>query len=116
MTKHGETDALRGANPAALRGANRKALRARAHPLRPLVHVGEGGLSEAVLRAVAQALLDHELIKVRLHEPDDKKALARDLAEGADAHLCGVVGHTVILYRAHPENPRADLAQLAGAA
>jgi RNA-binding protein len=101
---------------APLGSAGRKALRARAHGLRPVVHVGEGGLSEGVVRAVEQALLDHELIKVRLHEPDDKKALARALAEGVHAHLCGLVGHTVILYRPHPEKPRSDLAQLAGAA
>lgn len=99
-----------------LGGAGRKALRGRAHALRPVVHVGEGGLSESVVRAVGQALLDHELIKVRLLEPEDKKALARDLARRADAHLCGLVGHTVILYRPHPEKPRADLAQLAGSA
>jgi RNA-binding protein len=97
-----------------LRGAGRKALRARAHALRPVVHVGEDGLSDGVLRAVEQALLDHELIKVRLHEPEDKKALARALADATRAHLCGLVGHTVILYRPHPENPRPDLVQLAG--
>jgi RNA-binding protein len=105
--------ALRGASPAALRGASRKALRARAHPLRPIVHVSGSGLSAGVLSAVEQALLDHELIKVRLLEPDSKKTLARELAETTGAHLCGLVGHTVILYRPHPENPRADLAQLA---
>ena len=99
----------------ALRGFQRKHLRKLAHPLKPVVHVGSAGISAPVLGALEKALADHELVKVRLHEPDDKKALARDLAEGADAHLCGVVGHTVILYRAHPENPREDLAQLAGA-
>ena len=94
---------------AALGSASRKALRARAHSLRPVVHVGEGGLSAGVLRAVDQALLDHELVKVRLHEPEDKKALAGALAEATHAHLCGLVGHTVILYRPHPEDPRIEL-------
>jgi len=96
-----------------LRGRARKALRARAHPLRPVVHVGEGGLSESVIAAVVSALLDHELVKVRLHEPEDKKVAARTLADSTDAHLCGLVGHTVILYRPHPEKPREELAQLA---
>ena len=45
----------------------------------------------------------------RLHEPDDKKALAAELAELAGAQLCGLVGHTVILYRRHPETPRIRL-------
>jgi RNA-binding protein len=96
-----------------LGGRARRALRARAHALRPLVHVGESGLSPGVLRAVDAALADHELVKVRLHGPEDKKAQARALADASDAHLCGLVGHTVILYRPHPEAPRPDLAQLA---
>ena len=59
-----------------------------------------------VVRAVDAALLAHELIKVRLHEPEDKKAAARHLAESTGAALCGLIGHTVILYRPHPEKPR----------
>ena len=81
-------------------------LRGRAHSLDPVTHVGTAGVTAAVLRAVDQALAAHELIKVRLHEPDDKKADARALAEGTGAALCGLVGHTVILFRPHPEKPR----------
>ena len=63
-------------------------------------------MTDAVLAAVAEALLTHELVKVRLTEPEDKKADAEALAHGAGAALCGLVGHTVILYRPHPERPR----------
>ena len=41
-----------------LTGAQRRFLRARAHPLRPVVHVGEGGLTEGLRAALDQALLD----------------------------------------------------------
>jgi len=92
-----------------LSSSQRKALRGLANPLRPVVHVGEAGVSEPVLRAVDQALLAHELIKVRLLAPDDKKATARAIAEQSGAALCGLVGHTVILYRPNPENPRIEL-------
>ena len=87
----------------------RKALRGLANPLRPIVHVGEAGVSEAVLRALDAALLAHELVKVRLLAPEDKKATARAIADKSGAALCGLVGHTVILYRPHPENPRIEL-------
>jgi RNA-binding protein len=87
----------------------RKALRGLANPLRPIVHVGEAGISQSVLRALDQALVRHELVKVRLHAPDDKWADARAIADASRAALCGVVGHTVILYRPHPENPRIEL-------
>jgi RNA-binding protein YhbY len=57
-----------------------------------------------VLDAVRLALRDHELIKVRLHEPEDKRAMAQTLATETRSALCGLVGHTVILYKPRP-NP-----------
>ena len=92
-----------------LRGFQRKHLRKLAHPRKPVVHVGAGGISAAVLGALGRALADHELVKVRVHEPEDKQSLARTLAEKSGAELCGLVGHTAILYRTHPEEPRIEL-------
>jgi RNA-binding protein len=89
-----------------LTGRQRKALRGRAHRLEPIVQVGREGVTDAVMRAVDETLATHELVKVRLHEPEDKKADAAALAEGTRSALCGLVGHTVILYRPHPERPR----------
>lgn len=92
--------------PPVLTGRQRKALRGLAHRLEPIVLVGRDGVTDAVVRAVDAALTTHELIKVRLHEPEDKRSAAQALADGAAAALCGLVGHTVILYRPHPERPR----------
>jgi RNA-binding protein len=93
----------------ALASYQRKALRGLANPLRPIVHVGEAGVTDPVLRALDEALLAHELVKVRLLAPEDKKATARAIAEKSGAALCGLVGHTVILYRPHPEKPQIEL-------
>ncbi|MEO6027610.1 MAG: ribosome assembly RNA-binding protein YhbY [Candidatus Binatia bacterium] len=93
-----------------LTGRQRKHLRGLAHSLEPLVHVGGAGVTDAVLQAVDAALGEHELIKVRLHEPEDKHAAADALASGTDAALCGLIGHVVILYRRHPEKPKIALA------
>ncbi len=93
----------------ALRGFQRRHLRKLAHSRKPVVHVGEAGVGPPVLRALEQALEDHELVKVRLHEPENKKELARILPEETGAELCGLVGHTVILYRPHPDSPRIEL-------
>ena len=48
-----------------LTGKQRRFLRAEAHALSPVVMVGKEGLSDTVLNAVREALLAHELIKVR---------------------------------------------------
>lgn len=99
-----------------LKGFQRRYLRQQAHPLRPLVQVGESGLSDAVVGAVDRALLDHELVKVRLRQPEDKKGVARELARRSESELCGVVGHTVILYRANPDKPGIGLPEREGGA
>ena len=92
-----------------LRGFQRRYLRSLANPMRALVQVGDAGISEGILGAIDAALRDHELIKIRLRQPDDRKALAKELACRTDSALCGVVGHTVILYRPHAEEPVIDL-------
>jgi RNA-binding protein len=91
---------------ATLSGRQRRALRARAHRLQPVVQVGQAGTTPEVIRAIDAALLAHELIKVRLQQPEDKKATAAGLAHATGAALCGLIGHTVILYRPHPDAPR----------
>jgi len=95
--------------PFELKGFQRKHLRALAHRLKPLVQVGQAGVSPEVLSAVQAALLDHELIKVRLTRPEDKHAEAAALAQGAGAALVGLVGHTAILYKPHPKEPQIKL-------
>ncbi len=92
-----------------LDGAQRRFLRSQAHPLKPVVFVGESGVSPAVVRAVDAALATHELIKIRLRQPADKHSAAEQLARETGSALCGVLGHTVVLYRPDPEEPRIKL-------
>ncbi len=86
-----------------LTGKDRRRLRGMAHHMKPVVIVGGNGITKAVVRAVDEALTARQLIKVRFHEPEDKKAMAQDLARRAGALLIGLVGHTAILYRPRPD-------------
>lgn len=109
-TPKSDSPAKRPARPApVLDGAQRRYLRSLAHPLKPIVFVGEGGVSPAVEQAVDAALESHELVKIRLRQPADKKTTAQQLAAASHAALCGVVGHTVVLYRPDPEDPQIKL-------
>jgi RNA-binding protein len=92
-----------------LSGRQKRHLRALAQRLAPVAWVGEAGLGAGVIRAVDEALARDELVKVRMHDPPDKHALAAALAAAAGAELAGLVGHTAILYRAHPEEPKITL-------
>jgi RNA-binding protein len=92
-------------------GKERRHLRALAHPLSPVVILGQRGLTDAVVRQVDGALTDHELIKVRLGSecPLGKDEAAGALAERTGADVAGMVGRVLILYRPHPEKPRIVL-------
>lgn len=88
----------------------RQFLKAEGHHLEPLVQVGKEGLSEAWYAAMGQALLDHELIKVRLgkNAPLEMAELLAALARGP-ATVVAHLGNVVLLYAPHPEKPRLIL-------
>ena len=91
--------------------SQKRYLRGLCHHLKPVVMVGDKGLSESVLREIDRALLDHELIKVRVssEDRDDKRAAIDALLQGSGAELVQRIGHIVCLYRRHPEKPQLAL-------
>ena len=76
-----------------------------------LAAISGKGLSESVLWEIDRALLDHELIKVRVssEDRDDKRAAIDALLQGSGAELVQRIGHIVCLYRRHPEKPQLAL-------
>ena len=86
-----------------LTGTQRKYLRGLAHSARPLVHIGQQGLSETVVQQLDQVLESHELVKVKYLTEDraDKAALTAAITEQLRAETVGSVGHTAIFYRRH---------------
>jgi RNA-binding protein len=94
-----------------LTGKQRRHLRALGHAIKPLVHIGKGGIDDGLVDAVDRALLDHELIKVKLseHAGVDRHDAAEALATRTRAEVAQVLGHTLLLYRAHPDEPTIEL-------
>ncbi|PXF64084.1 ribosome assembly RNA-binding protein YhbY [Kangiella spongicola] len=78
-----------------------KFLRSKAHKLKPVVMIGDKGLTENVLEEINLALSHHELIKVRIRteERDDKKAMISEICKQTKAQEVQVIGHVVALYR-----------------
>lgn len=97
--------------PENLTGKQRRQLKGLAHGLKPLVQVGNKGVTDTVLSAVDQALTDHELIKVKLLEgcPVPRKEIGPLIADPTDAHHIGLIGRVIILYRRHPDEPTVPL-------
>ena len=90
-----------------LTGKQRRHLRALGHGLKALVQIGKDGIDDGLVSAVNQALLDHELIKVRVGESAtvDRHEAAETLATRTKSQVAQVLGGVVLLYRAHPQKP-----------
>jgi RNA-binding protein len=91
-------------------GALRKALRAAGHHLSPVVQAGKEGLTPGVLAQLDEALLAHELVKLKVgtESPEDRFEMAARLAALPDTFLASVLGRTLLVYRKHPERPRFE--------
>ena len=94
-----------------LTGKQRRHLRALAHPLKPLVQIGKGGIDDGLVAAVDQALADHELIKVKVGESAgvDRHEVADELAGKTRSEVAQVLGNIVLLYRPDPDEPTIKL-------
>ena len=85
-----------------LQGFQKKYVKGLAHGMKPLVFVGQKGLSPAVTRAVDESLEKHELIKVKFiefKEKDQKKDIAESIEKETASKLVGMIGHIAIFYR-----------------
>jgi RNA-binding protein len=87
----------------------RKALRSAGHHLSPVVQIGKEGATDAVLRQLDEALLAHELVKVKVgtESPEDRFEIA-DRLGGTGAHVAQILGRTLLVYRRHPQKPRFE--------
>lgn len=89
----------------------RRHLKGLAHPLKPVILMGNAGLTDAVVAATSEALGHHELIKVRLPglEREERDAALAQLAERTGSAMVTRIGHVAVLYRQHPDLPRIVL-------
>lgn len=95
-------------------GKERAAFRAAANGIEPVFQIGKGGVTDAVIRQVEEAITARELIKIKaLLEsiPEPPKEMAQKLAEAVHAEVIQVIGGCIILYRENPELRAAEKAK-----
>lgn len=76
--------------------------------LKPVVLVGQHGLSENVHHEIDTALTHHELLKIRIpgQKRDGKKAMIDAICSQHQSTLIQNIGNVVILYRLNKKNNR----------
>lgn len=83
----------------------RRALKARAHAIDPVVLIGDGGLTAAVLKEIDRSLNAHELIKVRVagEDRDARSDTLRRVCEELGAAAVQHIGKILVIYRQRPK-------------
>ena len=95
-----------GGNVEELKGFQKKYLRGLAHGMKPLVLIGQSGLTPGVIAAVDDALETHELIKVKFNdfkEKTQKEEINGAIETATASEMVGMIGHLAIFYRMNPD-------------
>lgn len=93
-----------------LTSKERAELRGKANSLKPMLHIGKEGITEAVVSQAVETLLAHELVKCRVLETALLTAVeaGNDLAEKSGADFISASGSTFVIYKKNPnkDNPK----------
>lgn len=100
-----------------LDNATIKRLKGIGHELKPIVMIGNNGITPAITEEIDRALSDHELIKVKLPagSKHDRDLVSTELAKTAKAQVIHTIGRMALLLRRNPNaNPKlSNLARYA---
>jgi len=79
----------------------RKALKTKAHHLKPVIRIGQHGVSEGVIAETHIALDTHELIKVQIQQGEraERHAAIETLCQQTQSELVHAIGKIFIIYR-----------------
>jgi RNA-binding protein len=79
---------------------NLRELKVRAQALKPTIRLGKAGLTPEFLVAFDDALTRAKLLKVRFEGlKDERKSVARELAEKSSSLLVQQIGYTAVYFR-----------------
>jgi RNA-binding protein len=83
--------------------ADKKKFRAQAHGLKPVIMIGQAGLTSAVLAEIELALDTHELIKIKIRaEREARKQISEKICSDTSAALIQAIGQIAVIYRVNP--------------
>ncbi len=88
-----------------------KSLKNLAHHLKPIVTIGQNGVTENVMNEINIALDYHELVKIKLSAGDreDRQKMIQMLCEQTKADKVQSIGKTLTLFRRNPKKPKIEL-------
>ena len=76
-------------------------LKSEAVQLKPIIHIGKNGITDAAVEELKKQIKANRLVKVKMLKTSgvDNKTLAQQLADATKTTLIEVRGSTAVLYR-----------------
>lgn len=76
-------------------------LRGKAHTLKPIIIIGNHGLTPAVQNEINNALEVHELLKIRVNalNREERQLMTEEICSVQQADLIQSIGHIIVIYR-----------------
>lgn len=75
-------------------------LRKSCHHIKPIVTIGNAGLTENVMSEIELALAHHELVKLKISgNSEERKSMTETIVKKTKAVLVQSIGHTASFYR-----------------
>jgi len=81
------------------------------HNLKPVIMVGQNGITENLLKELEIAVNHHELVKIKIAGDDreSREAIIAKLLKSANAEKVKAIGKTLTLFRRNTKNPKIEL-------
>ncbi|EOT46968.1 MULTISPECIES: ribosome assembly RNA-binding protein YhbY [Enterococcus] len=84
-----------------LKGKQKRVLRSKAHHMNPIFQVGKGGVNEAMIIQIGEALEKRELFKISLLQNTDElpEEVAETLEEALDCNVVQIIGRVLVVFK-----------------
>ena len=82
-----------------------------AHNLKPVIMVGQNGITENILKELEIALDFHELVKIKIagEDKESRVSIIEQLTKASSAETVQKIGKTLSLYRRNNKKPKIEL-------
>ena len=93
------------------KNAQKKYLRKLGHQLKPVILIGNSGLSESVLTELSSTINHHELIKVKIKASNRiiRNQIVDEICKKISTQLVTQIGGIALIYKKNPETPKIKL-------
>ncbi|MCW8934334.1 MAG: ribosome assembly RNA-binding protein YhbY [Gammaproteobacteria bacterium] len=81
------------------------------HNLKPVIMVGQNGVTENILKELDIALDFHELVKIKIagEDRESRAEMIKQLSSAESVEIVQKIGKTLTLYRKNKKKPKIEL-------